>query len=39
MKNETKDVDQADLNPAAYSKATSLLGRSGMFDFKPKDSE
>jgi hypothetical protein len=39
MKNETKDVDQADLDPTAYKKASSLLGRSGMFDFKPKDSE
>jgi hypothetical protein len=35
MKNETKGVDAADLNPTAYSKASSLLGRTGMFDFKP----
>lgn len=35
MKNESKDVDAADLDPTAYGKASSLLGRSGLFDFKP----
>jgi hypothetical protein len=39
MKNEFKDVDAVDFNPTSYSRSTSLLGRFGVFDFKPKDSE
>jgi hypothetical protein len=35
MKNETDEVDAADLDPTSYNKAASLLGRSGLFDFKP----
>jgi len=39
LKNETKGVDGKVFNPAAYAKGSSILGRSGMFDFKTKDSE